>query len=76
MNGQFKPCMWNYFAHSDPRTNNRLEEWHNKLKRIARNSDPNFYKVLELFQKEQVATEVTIYNYRWEDCTVTKNFAV
>ena len=60
MNGQFKPCMWNYFAHSGPRTNNHLEGWHNRLKRIARKAHPNFYEVLELFQKEQAATEVTI----------------
>ena len=60
MNGQFKPCMWNYFAHSGPRTNNHLEGWHNRLKRIARKGHPNFYEVLELFQKEQAATEVTI----------------
>ena len=60
MNGQFKPHMWNYFAHSGPRTNNHLEGWHNRLKRIARKAHTNFYKVLELFQKEQAATEVTI----------------
>ena len=52
--------MWNYFAHSGPRTNNHLERWHNRFKRIARKAHPNFYEVLEHFQKEQAATEVTI----------------
>ena len=28
IHGQFKTHMWNYFAHSGPRTNNRLEGWH------------------------------------------------
>ena len=60
MNGQFGPHMWNYFVHSGPRTNNHLERWHNKLKRIARKAHPNFYEMLELFQKDQTATEVTI----------------
>ena len=53
MNGQFKPRMWNYFAYSGPRTNNHLEGWHNRLKRIARKAHPNLYEVLELFQKNK-----------------------
>ena len=60
INGQFRPRMWNYYAHSGPRTNNHLEGWHNRMKRIARKAHPNLYEVLELFQREQAATEVTI----------------
>ena len=30
------------------------------MKRIARKAHPNLYEVLELFQREQAATEVTI----------------
>ena len=60
MNGQFKSHMWNYFAHSDARTNNHLEGWHNRLNRIVRKAHTNFYEVLELYQKEQAVTEVTI----------------
>ena len=30
------------------------------MKRIARKAQPNLYEVLELFQREQAATEVTI----------------
>ena len=59
MKGQFNPCMWNYFSLSGPRTNNHLEGWHNRLKRIVRKAHPNFYEVLELFQKK-AATIVTI----------------
>ena len=40
--------------------NNHLEGRHNTLKRITRKAHPNVYEVLELFQKEQAATEVTI----------------
>ena len=60
MNGQFRLCMWNCYAHSGLRTNNHLEGWHNRMKRIARKAHPNLYEVLELFQREQAATEVTI----------------
>ena len=37
-----------------------MEGWHNRMKRIARKAHPNLYEVLELFQREQAATEVTI----------------
>ena len=46
--GHFRPRMWNYYRHCGPRTNNHLEGWHNRM------------KVLELFQREQAASEVTI----------------
>ena len=44
--------MWNYDAHSGPRANNRLERWHNRMKKIAKKAHPNQYEVLELFQRE------------------------
>ena len=60
LNGNFRLPMWNYFAYDGPCTNNHLEGWHNRLKRIARKSHPNIYEMLELLQKEPAATEVTI----------------
>ena len=60
MNGNFRPRMWNYYAHTGPRTNNHLEGWHNRMKRISRKAHPNLYEILELFQREQAATEVAI----------------
>ena len=55
-----RPHIWNYYRHCGPRTNNHLEGWHNCMKRISRKAHPNLYEVLELFQREQVASEVTI----------------
>ena len=60
MNGNFRPRMWNYYAHTGPRTNNHLEGWHNRMKRILRKAHPNLYEILELFQREQADTEVAI----------------
>ena len=34
--GHFRPRMWNYYRHCGPRTNNQLEGWHNRMKRISR----------------------------------------
>ena len=45
---------------SSPRTNNHVEGWHNKLKRIARKAHPNVYELVEIFKKEQADTEVTL----------------
>ena len=42
------------------RTNNHLEGSHNCMKRIARKAHPNVYEILELFQREYAASEVTI----------------
>ena len=49
-----RPRMWNYYNHSG------LEGWHNRMKRITRKAHPNLYEVLELFQREQAAGEVTM----------------
>ena len=35
LNGYFRPQMWNNFSNLGPRTNNHLEGWHNRMKRIA-----------------------------------------
>ena len=58
MNGNFRPRMWNYYAQRSK--SNYLEGWHNRMKRILRRAHPNLYEMLELFQREQAATEVTI----------------
>ena len=60
MDGQFRLRMWNHYAQTGPRTNNHLEGWHNRLKRLSRKAHPNLYEVLELFQREEAASSVTI----------------
>ena len=60
--GPFPPTLWNVFeleVHS-PRTNNHLEGWHNKLKRIARKAHPNLFEIVTLFKQEQADTEVIL----------------
>ena len=49
-----------YHQHKGLRTNNHLEGWHNHLKRAARKAHPNLYEFIEIIQKEQAVTEVTI----------------
>ena len=57
--GHFKPHIWNYYKHCGPSTNNHLEGWHNRMKRISWKAHLNS-ELLELFQREQAASEVNI----------------
>ena len=34
MDRQFRLRMWNHYAQTGPRTNNHLEGWHNRLKKL------------------------------------------
>ena len=60
--GNFGPRLWIIFSSdaSSPRTNNHLEGWHNKLKRIARKAHPNVFELVKIFKQEQSSTEVSI----------------
>ena len=48
------------FSYGGPHTNNHLEFWHNRIKKIVRKLHPNIYKLIEILQKEQAIIEVTI----------------
>ena len=57
--GHFKPCMWNYYRHCGPRTNNHLEGWHSRMKRISGKAHPNLY---EVFQRNKLLLKLPSYN--------------
>jgi len=48
---------WNHFATEGHRTNNNLEGWHSKLRKLVNHPHPNIYVLIQLLQKEQNATE-------------------
>ena len=50
----------NYYTYDGPRTNNRLEGWHSRLKRIVKKPHPNIYELIDVFRSEEAATNVTI----------------
>lgn len=60
LNGNFLPHTWKYHCHDGPRTNNHLEGWHNRLKRISRIAHPNIFELVEILKKGQAAMEVSI----------------
>ena len=42
------------------RTNNHIEGWHSKLKKVVGKAHPNVYEIVEIFKREQGVTEITI----------------
>ena len=52
---------WNYFNHDGPHTNNHVEGWHNRLKKMAQKAHPYLFEFIEVIQKEQAATEVSYF---------------
>ena len=42
------------------RTNNRVEEWHNKLNRAIGHSHPNTHELISVLKKEQTSTKETL----------------
>lgn len=50
--------IWNHFGTNGPRTNNNLEAWHGKLKRMALHAHPNIYTVIKIFKDIQNGKEI------------------
>ena len=48
------------YSEEGPRTNNNLEGWHSKVKKIAGKNHLNIFEIVELFKKEQASTEIEI----------------
>ncbi|XP_062591960.1 uncharacterized protein LOC134253450 [Saccostrea cucullata] len=50
--------LWNHFGTYGPRTNNSLEGWHSKIKRMVQHDHPNILTVIKLFKYIQNANEI------------------
>ena len=58
--GWFHVRTWNYFNHDGPCTTNHVEALGNRLlKKMAWKAHPKLFAFMEVFQREQAATEVT-----------------
>ena len=54
LNGNFQQSQWNYFNQHLPRTNNHVEGWHSRIKKIISKPHPNIYSWVEFSQREAV----------------------
>ena len=58
INGQLKRHQWNYFNFKGPRTNNHVEGWHSRLKKVVGKPHPNIYEIIDVLKREEVSTKM------------------
>ena len=58
--GNFSPRLWNVYEtdSGSHRTNNHVDGWHNKLKRVARKAHPNVFELVEIMNRR---TQILLY---------------
>ena len=44
-----------------PHTNNHVEGWHSRLKKVVGKPHPNIYEIIDVFKKEEVSTKVKMH---------------
>ena len=78
--GTFHTAEWNLYETEGPQTNYHLEAWDNRLQQIGGKSHPNIFEYVEVFQREQVRTEVSIQHLaagarppRWKKKAIEKD---
>jgi len=49
---------WNHFETEGPRTNNSVEGWHSKLKKMTQHAHPNIYSAIQTFKNIQNANDI------------------
>ena len=64
--------MWNMYSLDGPRTNNNIEGWHSKIRKLACKAHLNDYGAVELFKAEQKATEVRHEKYEAGNYTLSE----
>ena len=62
LDGQFRLHQWNYFNYSGPRTNNHVEGWHSRLKRIVGKPHPN---ILNMWRSWTRSRQQQRWNCSW-----------
>ncbi len=60
ISGNYPPVIWNICEIGDCRTNNNLEGWHSKLRKVVGKTHPNVYEIVRTFKMEQAAAEVSV----------------
>ena len=52
-----------YYDYDGPRTNNHVEGWHSRLKRIMGKPHPNIFEIVDVVRKEQATIEMKLEQY-------------
>ena len=43
-----------------PRTNNNVEGWHSRLKKVVGKPHPNLYEIIDVFKREEASTKYLV----------------
>ena len=60
MNGNYKLPQRKYHDNEGPRTNNHVEGWHARLKKVVGKAHPNVFEITEVMKKEQASSEIKL----------------
>ena len=50
--GNYPLPLWNVFESGSVHTNNHVEGWHSRLKKVVGKAHPNIFEIVEVFKKE------------------------
>ena len=53
-----------YFNQHQPRTNNNVEGWHARMKKVITKPHPNIFTWIEFIQREEAVTKAKIMTFR------------
>ena len=67
MNRNFPPIHWNYFNQHQPRTNNHVEGWHSRMKKVICKPHPNIFAWIKYMyiQREEAVTTAKTQSFRF-----------
>ena len=52
--GSYPPFLLNVFEKESARTNNHIERWHSKFKKVAGKVHPNIYEIVQNIRENRV----------------------
>ena len=61
--GDLPQTAWNHHQTAGPRTNNHLEGWHGRLKKVISKAHPNVFEMLAFLRNEQKLNEIKLVQY-------------
>ena len=60
VNRSYQIRKWNHYKTDGPRTNNHVEGWHSRLKKVVGKAHRNNYKLVEVIKKEEALTTMRV----------------
>ncbi len=59
MSGRYSPATWNVHEVDEYRTNNHIEGWHSKMRKVVGKAYRNVFELVRVFKMKQASVDVT-----------------